>query len=307
MTPAIETRSLTRRFGRLDAVNDLTLAVPAGSIFALIGPNGAGKTTTIKLLMNLLRPSGGAASVLGTESRRLGVDDFRRIGYVSENQQLPEWMTPAELLDYCRPLYPTWDRALEKKLQADLALTSRTPLRKLSRGTRMKAALLASLAYRPELVVLDEPFTGLDPLVRDELIRALLEVPEDRSWTVFISSHDVDEVERLADWIGDDNNSYGFDGRLVFAEPVASLLTRFRLVEVVSREGEAAAFPQVSDWILQGRAGRTLRFVDTRHDRADAHDRIAATFSDTEIRTSPMALREIFVALARALPRGEAV
>ena len=302
MTPAIETRSLTRRFGRLDAVNDLTLAVPAGSIFALIGPNGAGKTTTIKLLMNLLRPSGGAASVLGTESRRLGVDpdgvdDFRRIGYVSENQQLPEWMTPAELLDYCRPLYPTWDRALEKKLQADLALTSRTPLRKLSRGTRMKAALLASLAYRPELVVLDEPFTGLDPLVRDELAN-----DRDRPWTVFISSHDVDEVERLADWVG-----FMCDGRLVFAEPVASLLTRFRLVEVVSREGEAAAFPQVSDWILQGRAGRTLRFVDTRHDRADAHDRIAATFSDTEIRTSPMALREIFVALARALPRGEAV
>ena len=302
MPDAIETRNLTRRFGRLDAVNGLTLAVPAGSIFALIGPNGAGKTTTIKLLMNLVRPTGGAASVLGTDSRRLAVRDFQRIGYVSENQHLPDWMTPAELLDYCRPLYPTWDRDFEKKLQADLGLTSRTPLRKLSRGTRMKAALLASLAYRPELVVLDEPFTGLDPLVRDERIRALLEVPEDRPWTVFISSHDVDEVERLADWVG-----FMTNGRLAFSEPVASLLTRFRVVEVVAADGDAPDFPQVNGWIFQGRAGRTLRFIDTSHDRADAQDRITSTFRDTEIRTAPMALRDIFVALARTSPRVEAV
>jgi ABC-2 type transport system ATP-binding protein len=302
MTRAIETRNLTRRFGRLEAVNGLTLEVPAGSIFALIGPNGAGKTTTIKLLMNLLRPTGGAATVLGTNSRALGVRDFQRIGYVSENQQLPDWMTPAELLDYCRPFYPTWDRALEQKLQADLGLTSHAPLRKLSRGTRMKAALLASLAYRPELVVLDEPFTGLDPLVRDELIRALLEVPDDRAWTVFVSSHDVDEVERLADWVG-----FMSDGQLAFAEPVASLLTRFRLVEVVAAEGDAPAFPPSEGWLLQGRAGRTLRFVDTSHDRPDAHERIATAFPGAEVRTSPMALRDIFVALARASGRVEAV
>jgi ABC-2 type transport system ATP-binding protein len=301
MTSAIETRNLTRRYGRLEAVNGLTLDVPAGSIFALIGPNGAGKTTTIKLLMNLVRPTGGAATVMGTDSRRLDVRDFQRIGYVSENQQLPEWMTPAELLDYCRPLYPTWDRALERKLQADLGMTSRSPLRKLSRGTRMKAALLASLAYRPELVVLDEPFTGLDPLVRDELIRALLEVPDDRSWTVFVSSHDVDEVERLADWVG-----FMSDGRLVLAEPVAALLTRFRAIEVVALDGEAPPLPQVEGWLLQGRAGRTLRFVDTTHDRPDADERIASAFPGTEVRTSPMALRDIFVALARSVARVEA-
>src|SRR5512145_3260748 len=165
MTHAIDTSALTRRFGRLDAVNGLDLQVPAGSVFALIGPNGAGKTTTIKLLMNLVRPSRGRATVLGVDSRRLGVREFQRIGYVSENQKLPDWMTTGELLDYCRPLYPTWDETFRQKLQRDLDLTSAVPLRKLSRGMRMKAALLASLAYRPELVVLDEPFTGLDPLV----------------------------------------------------------------------------------------------------------------------------------------------
>jgi ABC-2 type transport system ATP-binding protein len=106
MAAAIETHALTRRFGRTDAVNGLTMQVPEGGIFALIGPNGAGKTTTIKMLMNLLRPSSGAARVLGVDARRLDVREFQRIGYVSENQQLPDWMTPGQLLRYCRPFYP---------------------------------------------------------------------------------------------------------------------------------------------------------------------------------------------------------
>ncbi len=295
MTNAIEATGLTRTFGRLEAVDGLTLNVPAGSIFALIGPNGAGKTTTIKLLMNLIRPSAGSATVLGTDSRRLGVRDFQRIGYVSENQRLPDWMTPGQLFDYCRPLYPSWDEGFRRKLQQDLGLTQNASLRKLSRGTRMKAALLSSLAYRPELVVLDEPFTGLDPLVRDELVRALLELPDEKPRTVFVSSHDVDEVERLADWIG-----FMSEGRLRFAEPVAGLLSRFRLVEAIAAEGDAPQMPSVREWLPQGRAGRTLRFIDTAHDGAESQARIASAFGGAEIRTSPMPLREIFVALARS-------
>ena len=110
----IETKNLTRRFGRTEAVQGLDLAVPAGSVFALLGPNGAGKTTTLKMLMNLLPPTGGSAQVLGVDSRKLGERELAQIGYVSENQQLPLWMTVRQLLDYCRPFYPTWDRELEK-------------------------------------------------------------------------------------------------------------------------------------------------------------------------------------------------
>jgi len=300
MTSAIETSGLTRKYGRLDAVNGLTLQVPAGSVFALIGPNGAGKTTTIKLLMNLVRPTGGRAAVLGTDSRRLGVRELQRIGYVSENQRLPDWMTAGELLDYCRPMYPAWDEPFRRTLQQDLGLTSVAPLRKLSRGTRMKAALLASLAYRPELIVLDEPFTGLDPVVRDELIRALLELPDDGPRTVFISSHDVDEVERLADWV-----AFMADGRLLFAEPVSTLLARFRLVEVVAAGETAPTLPATPAWIPLGAAGRTLRFIDTGHDR-DASARLASAFPGATIQATPMPLREIFVALARAASTGEA-
>ena len=119
MTTAIETFDLTRRFGRTEAVNGLNLQVPAGSIFALLGPNGAGKTTTLKVLMNLVRPTRGRATVLGVDARRLGPRDFQRIGYVSENQRMPDWMTPSQLFDYCRPLYPTWDNALQARLESE--------------------------------------------------------------------------------------------------------------------------------------------------------------------------------------------
>lgn len=167
----IETHGLKRSFGTKEAVRALDLTVPAGVVCALLGPNGAGKTTTIKLLMNLLTPSGGEAKVLGVETRRLGVKEKSRIGYVSENQELPEWMSVRRFLDYCRGFYPGWDEALERQLLAKLALPEDTKIKQLSRGMRMKVALLAALAYRPELLVLDEPFSGLDPAVRDDLGR----------------------------------------------------------------------------------------------------------------------------------------
>ena len=293
MSSVIETFDLARRFRRLEAVEGLNLQVPAGSIFALVGPNGAGKTTTIKLLMNLVRPTRGRALVLGADSRRLGPPQLQRIGYVSENQRLPDWMTPDQLLAYVRPFYPTWDEALCRKLQLDLGLTAQTPLRTLSRGTRMKAALLASLAYRPQLIVLDEPFTGLDPLVRDDLIRALLELPGGQPCTMFVSSHDIEEIERLADWVG-----FIDRGRLLFAEPVSSLLDRFRLIEVIVRDG-ASLTPLIDDnWLPQGVSGRTIRFVDTDHS-PDAMSRIALAYPGASISTVPLSLREIFVALAR--------
>jgi ABC-2 type transport system ATP-binding protein len=297
MPDPIEVQGLTRRFGSLDAVENLDLTVPSGSIFALVGPNGAGKTTTIKLLMNLLRPTRGTATVLGTDSRRLGPSQFQQIGYVSENQRLPDWMTPGELLAHCRPLYPNWDDRFCRRLAKSLGLEASARLRSLSRGTRMKAALLASLAFRPELIVLDEPFTGLDPVVRDELIHALLETPSDHPLTVLVSSHDIEEVERLADWVG-----FLDRGRLVFAEPVASLLNRFRLIEVISPTGETPHFRPDAGWVLQGSVARMLRFVDTQHTQPGSAEMIASAYPGAEIRVSPLSLREIF-AFSRSVSR----
>ena len=223
MPAVIETVDLTRRFGRLEAVDGLNLRVLPGNIFAFVGPNGAGKTTTIKLLLNLLKPTSGKAFVLGTDSRRIGPRELARIGYVSENQDVPDWMTVDQLIAYVRPLYPTWDDGLCRTLRRDLDLTSRLRIRSFSRGMRMKAALLVSLAYRPELVVLDEPFSGLDPLARDELVRALLELTGERTWTTLMSSHDIDEVERLADSIAFINQ-----GRIFLTDSVQELIGKYR-------------------------------------------------------------------------------
>lgn len=297
MDNAIETCGLTRHFGHTEAVHDLTLTVPAGSIVALLGPNGAGKTTTLKLLMNLLRATRGTAHVLGADSRRLGPVQFQRIGYVSENQLLPDWMTPDELFDYCRPFYPSWDAELQQRLSSVLGLTQRKPLRTLSRGTRMKVALLASLAHRPELVVLDEPFTGLDPVVREELVSGLLDVSADQPTTILISTHDVDDVERLADRI-----AFLDSGRLQFSESVPVLLSRFRLVEVVPTSDELPVMPPDPRWLSRGTTGRVLRFIDASHDEPDAASRLASAFPGCEVLTSPLSLREIFIALARTKP-----
>jgi ABC-2 type transport system ATP-binding protein len=296
MQYAIETRNLSRRFGRTEAVVDLTMTVPAGSVFALVGPNGAGKTTTIKTLMNLLRPSAGEARVLGTDSRALGPATLQRIGYVSENQVLPEWMSVTDLMAYCRPLYPTWDAAFADTLLTQLDLPRTRPLKHCSRGMKMKAALVVSLAYRPELLVMDEPFAGLDALVREEFSQGILEVAGgERPWTVFISSHDIDEVERLADWIGIINR-----GRLELAEPVSTMLARFRQIEVVV-DGEAqVAEGQPATWLRPEAAGHTIRFVDSAFSDSDIGAAVRGRYpSARDVAVTPMSLRQIFITLAR--------
>jgi ABC-2 type transport system ATP-binding protein len=295
MPGIIEIDHLKRRFGSCEAVNDLSLSVPEGSVFALLGPNGAGKTTTIKVMMNIIRPTAGNARVLGVDSRRLGPAEFRQIGYVSENQELPA-MTVRQLLDYCAPLYPSWDPEFATTLLKTLDVPADRPIATLSRGTRMKAALVSSLAYHPKLLVLDEPFAGLDPLVREEFAQGVLELTGQRQWTVFLASHDIDEVERLADWVAMINN-----GRLLLSESVASLLSRFRQIEVVPAVEGAVPSPLPPSWLLAQKAGRTVRFFDTKYEPESSDALLRQVFPDAQhVMAEPMSLRAIFVALARA-------
>lgn len=297
MNSLIELHDLRKSFRKTDAVNGLSLRVPEGQVTAFLGPNGAGKTTTIKCLLNLHRPDSGSAIVLGTDSRQLGPAQFTQLGYVSENMELPLWMTVQQFLDYCRPLYPQWDRAFESKLMTQFELPTKTKLKDLSRGMRMKAALLSSLAYRPKLVVLDEPFSGLDPLVRDEFIRGLLELTEQEGWTVFVSSHDIEEVQRLADRVAILNR-----GQLALDESSDSLQTRFRAVEVVLPDQSRAPTSLPSTWLHAEQAGRTLRFIDSQFtEPAKLESTVHAAMPETvSVEARAMSLREIFVALARA-------
>jgi ABC-2 type transport system ATP-binding protein len=173
MTAAIETHSLTKHYRRTVALDAVTLQIPEGAVYALVGANGAGKTTLIRVLMNIFPPNTGRATVLGLSSVEVSGHAFERIAYVSENQEMPDALTIGELLDYVRPFYPRWDPGLEAQLVRQFDLPLQRKLKHLSRGMRMKAALASVLAYRPALIVLDEPFSGLDPLVRDELIESL--------------------------------------------------------------------------------------------------------------------------------------
>ncbi len=293
----IETQGLTRRYGRQEAVHALDLVIPAGGVTALLGANGAGKSTTIKLLMNLLAPTAGQARVLGVDSRKLGPAQFRRIGYVAESQELPLWMTVGGFLNHCRPFYPKWDRDLERTLLNQLDLPTDRRLNQLSRGMLMKAALLSSLAYRPELLVLDEPFGGLDPLVREEFVRGILEVSSLGDWTVLIASHDIEEVERFSDRI------VLLDaGRKRIDESVEALQARFRRIEVSLHDEPSADATQdlPPGWQEFSRAGQLVRFIDRAYSPATTEAACRARFPSAAIAAHPMTLREIFITLARA-------
>ncbi|MDZ4801309.1 MAG: ABC transporter ATP-binding protein [Bryobacteraceae bacterium] len=242
MSLAIRFSNVHKRFRRTRVLDGLDMDVPQGAIYALVGANGAGKTTSIRVLMNILRADSGSAEVLGTDSRRLGPDHFRTIGHVSENQEMPEWMTVGYFLEYLKPFYPTWDDAWATELIRRFRLPLDRRLKDLSRGMKMKAALASSLAFHPKLLVLDEPFGGLDPIVREDLVEGLLECAGDNAMTILISSHDLAEIESFASHVG-----YLDEGRLQFSEELATLSARFREVEVTLPEAPTTP-PPTQTW-----------------------------------------------------------
>jgi ABC-2 type transport system ATP-binding protein len=293
MNSAIRTEHLEKRFHRVEAVRDLNLEVPTGAIYALVGPNGAGKTTTIKILMNIFPAMSGRAEVLGTDSNKLVGRDFTSIGYVSENQHLPDWMRVDAFFAYLRPFYPSWDRDLENELVKQFQLPLDRKLATLSRGMHMKAALASALAYRPKLIVLDEPFGGLDPLVRDEVIEGLLERASEA--TILVSSHDLAEIENLASHIG-----YLDQGSLRLSEEMTTLAERFREVELTLDRQPVHPEALPSTWMRVSTSASVLRFVETRfnEERTTAH--ILRSFGEVRnVTFTPMSLRSIFLAMAK--------
>jgi len=294
MNNAIRTENLVKKFGRVEALRGLDLAVPEGAVYALVGPNGAGKTTVIKILMNIFGATRGRAEVLGLESTRLRGQHFSSIGYVSENQELPEWMRLDSFLAYLRPFYPSWDRKLEDELVSQFDLPLDRKLRNLSRGMRMKAALASALAYHPKLIVLDEPFTGLDPLVRDELIQGLLERAEES--TILISSHDLAEIESFASHIG-----YLEKGQLRFSEELTTLVERFREVELTFDTPPRLPKTAPNTWMHLSTSAAVIRFIDSRFDAEKTTTEVRNVLGEARnVAFTPMSLRSIFLAMAKA-------
>jgi len=299
MSSVISTTNLTKKFLSSEAVHDLNLEVPEASIFGYLGPNGAGKTTTIKALMNIYVPSSGSATVLGLDSRRLSPMRLQQIGYVSENQELPGWMSVDYFLSYCRAFYHTWDAGLCDALVKQFDLPRKQKLKQLSRGMRMKAALASAIAYRPQLLILDEPFSGLDPLVRDELVEGILAISADHRWTVFVSSHDLAEIENLVTHV-----AYIDRGHLQFSEELGSLQERFREIEVTCDGPPQLPSLWPDAWLKPETSSAVARFVVANYANDTTPQQIKAMFPTCrDLSVQPMSLRSIFVHLAKARRR----
>ncbi len=293
----IETQHVAKHFGSCDAVEDLNLQVPEGSVFALIGPNGAGKSTTIRLLMNILRPDRGDITVLGTPSHRLATRDFERIGYVSESQKLPDGLTLAQYFDYLRRLYPAWDRDLGKQLCDQFELPPSRRIGHLSHGMRMKTLLVGALAYRPKLLVLDEPLSGLDTLVRDEVVNGLLQQAAET--TILISSHELSEIESFTTHV-----AFMQNGRLLLQEAIEELQRRFREVSVTLSADKELPQPLPAGWLLPQVDGHRLRFIASRfEDDAHLFQQLAQYFGAVKMECEPMSLRAIANALMQQRKR----
>lgn len=287
----VETRDLHKRFGRFEALRGLDLRVPEGAVFALLGPNGSGKSTTIRVLMNVLRQDRGVATVLGTDSRALGPAQFQKIGFASENQRLPGPLSIQQYFDYLARLYQGWDRALARDLCRRFELPPGRRLKDLSHGMRIKTLLVGALAYRPALLVLDEPLSGLDTVTRDEIVGGLLQQVQDT--TVLISSHELSEIETFTSHV-----AFLQDGRLVVQESIEQLQARFREVTVTLSDRRTLPAPVPEWWLVPEIEGHRLRFVHTRcSDEDEGRAELVRHFGAVRAAFEPMTLRAIVGAL----------
>jgi ABC-2 type transport system ATP-binding protein len=286
----ISVANLSRQFGAKTALDQVSLFVPRGSVFGLVGENGAGKTTLIKHLLGLLRAQTGTVRVFGRDPITDTVEVLGRIGYLSEHRDLPAWMRVDELLRYTEGFYPGWDRGYAEQLRRQFALDLAARVRTLSRGQQAKLGLLVALAYRPELLVLDEPSSGLDPLVRHDILEAIIRSVAEEGRTVLFSSHLLDEVERVSDQLAMIHN-----GRVVFSGPLDQVKQAHRRL-IVRFESAQASPPRLEGALSVSGHGREWKIVCSGVNGKIAEQ--AAQLGGAVIDDQTATLDEIFVARA---------
>ncbi len=246
----VEVRDLSRWFGRRPALDRVNLTVRRGAVVGLVGVNGSGKTTLLRHLLGLYRPESGRVRVLGRDPVADPVGVLSRIGHVSDDCDLPGWMRVAELMRYTAAFYGDWDHGLAETLRRDFGLESGWKVKALSRGLRARLALLLALAHRPDLLVLDEPSAGLDPLARRDILAAIVRSVARDGRTVLFSSHLLDEVERIADHV-----VLIDQGRVMFAGELEAVRDRHRRLTFRFAEPRTAppALDVVLSWEGEGR------------------------------------------------------
>jgi ABC-2 type transport system ATP-binding protein len=289
-TPAIQTTDLRKTYDGVEALRGLTLAVPAGSICGFLGRTGSGKTTTIKLLLGMARPTSGQARVLGlaADSPAASVEIRRRTGFVGDDKGLYDGMTVGAMIRFTASFYPEWSRELEAKYLRRFELAPARPVKALSRGMRTKLALLLALCRGADLLMLDEPTTGLDPSATEDVLQALVGHAADRGTTVFFSSHQLADVDQVADHVAIIDR-----GRIVVTGGLDDLRQQYRRIQLVF-EGEAPAFTFQSRGVERvRRSGRVLTVLSSAG--ADGVLAEARTLNPLSTDCAPVTLKDIFL------------
>jgi ABC-2 type transport system ATP-binding protein len=277
-------QNVTRRYGARLALNDVSFEVPPGTVLGLVGANGAGKTTLIRHVLGLLRAQSGTVRVFGVDPVASPLKVLSRLGYLSEDRDLPAWMTVGELLGYSRAFYPSWDLAYAEQLREQFHLDPLARVRDLSKGELAKAGLLVALAHRPDLLVLDEPGSGLDPVVRRELLEAVVRSVASEGRTVLFSSHLLDEIARVSDQV-----AMLAAGRLVLHGALDEILENHRrwvvrLPEAASRLGRTPGALSITggpgEWtVISNGAQENLKRC-LLENRGELLEETAATFEE---------------------------
>ena len=295
MQSVVEVSGLTRRFRDKVALDNVSLTVPSGSVFGLVGENGAGKTTLIKHILGSLRAQNGSVRVFGIDPVADPVGVLSRIGYLSEENDLPQWMTIDELMRYTKSFYKTWDDTYAETLRRDFDLDKSAVLKNLSKGQKARIGLLTALAYRPDLLLLDEPSSGLDPVVRRDILSAVIRTIADEGRTVIFSSHLLTEVERVADYVTMIKN-----GRVLFSDPLDDVKARHR--KVTLRFETAREAPPASDIALhwEGNGREWTAFVSGDPAQVEA---AAKSMGAVIVGEASASLDDIFVAQASGSKR----
>jgi ABC-2 type transport system ATP-binding protein len=294
MRDVVEVTHLSRTFGARKALNDVSLSVTRGCVFGLVGENGAGKSTLIKHLLGLWRAETGSVRVFGLDPVSDPASVLARIGYLSEQPDLPGWMRVAELLRYTQAFYPRWDPQYAEQLRERFGLDPAARVKTLSKGQRAKLGLIAAQAHRPDLLILDEPSSGLDPIVRRDILEAIIRTVTDEGRTVVFSSHLLDEIERVSDHL-----AMLHQGILRLCAPLHDVKAQHRRISLRFERPQAGP-PAVQGATWVNGAGRDWTMIcaaDRIHGPAMAHSLGATIVEDCQA-----SLDEIFVAHAAPFP-----
>ncbi len=286
---AIETIDLWKRYDDMEALRGLDLQVPTGSICGFLGRNGAGKTTTIKVVLGMARATRGDASVLGinVSDTTAATAARQRIGFVSDEKDLYDYMTVGEMIAFTRPFFPRWRRDLEHKYLAAFELLPDRGIKTLSRGTRTKLALLLALCRGAELLILDEPTAGLDPAIAEDVLQALVGHVASEEMTVFFSSHQIAEIDQIADHVAIIDR-----GRTVVSGSLDDLRDRFQRVQLVFSGDAPNADLHAAGTVRVHREGRVMTVLTSN--RAALMDEVRA-LAPASVDTAAVTLKEIFL------------